>query len=212
MSVPLSPARAALAVMTVLGGICGLLLGWASPSGAVQTTTFSLTATGERTSIIVFSGTGTRTDHFALHNLRSRPITVGLQVLSLAKSGSGFKVGPPGAGFSADVRLASSAVRLGSRATKVLPVRVDTDYDGHSEHFAVIDAHLLTRPTPGANAPHLQLAIELKPSPPRGNAGASSSSTGTDVVLGVAAALIAIALIALAVVARRRRGRAPGER
>lgn len=205
MSVPSSPARSVLAAVSVLGSMCGLLMLWAAPATAVQTSTFSLTPTGERTSIVVYSRTGTRTDHFVLRNLKSRPITVALQVLSLTKSGNAFKVGSPNVGFSSNVSLSVSSVRLAGGQVKVLPVRVDTEYDGGGEHFAVIDAHQVPRLTPGMNVvPHLQLAIELKPAPPRGNAG-GSSSTGADALLGIAAALIAIALAALALELRRRR-------
>lgn len=203
MSLRCSPARAALAVAVALGCLCTGLAGWMGTAGAVQTATFSLTPTGERTSIVVFSRSGLRTDHFVLRNLKSRPIAIALQVLSLTKTGSAFHAGAPGVGFSSNVSLTETTVRLAAHQSRILPVRIDTDYDSQREHFAVIDAHQVTSPKPGTVAPHLQLAIELKPAPPRHPAN-PPSSTGTDVLLGVAAALILAALLSLGLSVRRR--------
>jgi hypothetical protein len=191
-----------------------LVVACGTPARAVQTTTFSLTPTGETTSIVEDAGQGVRTVHFVLHDLKPTPITVALQVLSLTKSGTVFHTGPAGVGFSANVSLSTSRVTLNGGQTKVLPVRIDTDYRGRGEHFAVIDAYQITKLGPGINVvPHLQLAIELKPAAAGPSAsGSSGSSVATDVLLGIAAALILAALIALMLLTARRRSAVPPAR
>lgn len=189
----------------VLAAACAAPVATATlPAVAVQTSTFSLTPTGERTSIVLYAGHGRVTDHFVLHNLTRKPITIDVRVLSLTKSGNTFQPGPPGVGFAQNVSLSTQTVPLGNRATRVLPVHVDTDYPGQGEHFAVIDAAQEQAYHPGINVvDHLQLAIELKPAALAQVDG--SSATSTDVLLGIAAALILAALVAFALTMRRRR-------
>lgn len=191
--------------------LTALSLAVAAPAAlAVQTDTFSLTATGERTSIVVTAGSGKLTDHFVLHNLTSKPITIAVKPLSLTAAHGTFTAGPPGVGFSANVKLPAGSVPLEPHQTKTLPVRIDTDYQqGHSGlQFAVIDAQQVRQTQSGSNGvPHLQLAIELKPSTHGSSEDAGSGwSAGKIAVVAIAAALVLAGLVAwlLVVLARRR--------
>jgi len=176
------------------------------PAYAVQTNTFSITPTGERTSIVMTAGRAVRTDHFVLRDLRSHPITIALAVFSLRHTSTGFARTAP-SGFGEGVQLPASRVRLAGGQTKVLAVRVDTRYRLPNEQFAVIDAHTVPAPSPGG-ATHLQLVVELKPAVLPGIQPAAS--TADDVSTGVAAGLILVGLIAQLTAWLRRRRTAVG--
>lgn len=196
--------RAWIRSLTTCAAVCAVGALGGAQAGAVQTSTFKLAATGDRTRIVHGFGNGAVHDSFVVANLSSTPLTIALDVVDARPDATGrFALGSPGAGFASDVQLAQPSLHLGPHRQVTQHVTIRRPSRTSVPIYAAITAEPVTAQAPGISVQtRLALLVEIAPHPERSST--AISSTARAVAVSVAAALLLVGVVLL--VLRRRRG------
>jgi hypothetical protein len=189
----------------------------AAPALAVQTTSFGLAATGDRTRLSHAAGTGTVADSVRLYNRQAKPITLQLSVIGVTRAPhDDYVLGGAGVGLARAVRVGASSVTLAPHASRTVPVTIDTSQVEATAEYAAVTAVQAPAASTGVSVQQ-RLAVLVavtggKAAPARATAatrhaaGAAAGKSSSDLrMLASSIAGLLVLVVAAAWVRRRRR-------